>query len=33
MRQTAPVSVWESDFDVLDAQYIADPFGIWDELA
>jgi hypothetical protein len=26
------VSVWASDFDVLDAEYIADPFGIWDEL-
>ena len=32
MRQTAPVSEWGSDFDVLDAQYVADPFGIWDEL-
>ena len=32
MRQTAPVSAWESDFDVLDPTYIADPFGIWDQL-
>jgi cytochrome P450 len=32
VRQTAPVSEWGSDFDVLDAQYVADPFGIWDEL-
>ncbi len=32
MRMTAPVSEWGSDFDVLDAQYVADPFGIWDQL-
>ncbi|HLN41577.1 MAG TPA: cytochrome P450 [Acidimicrobiales bacterium] len=32
MRRTAPVSAWESDFDVLDEKYIADPFAIWDRL-
>ncbi len=32
MRRTAPVSEWGSDFDVLDAGYVADPFGIWDQL-
>jgi hypothetical protein len=32
VRKTAPVSAWESDFDVLDPGYIADPFGIWSEL-
>ncbi len=32
MRRTAPVSAWESDFDVLDAQYVADPFTVWDRL-
>ncbi len=32
MRTTAPVSEWGSDFDVLDPQYVADPFGIWDQL-
>ncbi len=32
MRRTAPVSAWESDFDVLDARYVADPFTIWDQL-
>jgi cytochrome P450 len=32
VRRTAPVTAWQSDFDVLDAGYIADPFGIWDEL-
>lgn len=32
MRKTAPVTEWGSDFDVLDPDYIADPFGIWDEL-
>jgi cytochrome P450 len=31
-RRTAPVSDWSTDFDVLDAGYIADPFTIWDEL-
>jgi cytochrome P450 len=30
--RTAPVSSWDSDFDVLDAGYIADPFTIWDQL-
>jgi hypothetical protein len=32
MSRTAPVSDWTSDFDVLDPRYIADPFGIWDDL-
>jgi len=32
VRKTAPVTEWGSDFDVLDAGYVADPFGIWDEL-
>jgi len=32
VRRTAPVSAWESDFDVLDEKYIADPFAIWDQL-
>jgi cytochrome P450 len=32
VRHTAPVSEWGSDFDVLDPGYVADPFGIWDEL-
>ncbi len=32
MRRTAPVSQWGSDFDVLDAKYVADPFLIWDQL-
>src|ERR1700676_4415516 len=32
VRQTAPVSAWGTDFDVLDPNYIADPFGIWGEL-
>jgi cytochrome P450 len=26
------VSAWASDYDVLDARYVADPFPIWDEL-
>jgi hypothetical protein len=30
--QIAPVSDWSSDFDVLDPRYVADPFGIWDDL-
>jgi hypothetical protein len=32
MTRTAPVSDWSSDFDVLDPGYIANPFGIWDDL-
>jgi cytochrome P450 len=32
VRSTAPVSEWGNDFDVLDPGYVADPFGIWDEL-
>src|ERR1700691_3295881 len=32
MTRTAPVSNWATDFDVLDPHYIADPFGIWDDL-
>lgn len=29
---TAPVLDWATDYDIFDAQYVADPFGIWDEL-
>jgi len=32
VTQPAPVSTWESDFDVLDPSYVADPFTIWDRL-
>ncbi|HEY1988989.1 MAG TPA: cytochrome P450, partial [Acidimicrobiales bacterium] len=32
MARTQAVHGWETDFDVLDAGYIADPFSIWDEL-
>lgn len=32
MATTSPVSDWASDFDVLDPDYVADPFRIWDEL-
>jgi cytochrome P450 len=32
MTQTAPVMDWETDFDVMDPQYLTDPFSIWDEL-
>ena len=32
MPRTAPVRDWSSDFDVLDPRYVADPFGIWDDL-
>jgi hypothetical protein len=31
-RRTSPVTDWSSDFEVLDAGYIADPFHIWDDL-
>ena len=29
---TAPVLDWATDYDIFDAEYVADPFGIWDEL-
>ena len=32
MARTSPVTTWADDFDVLDDAYVADPFGIWDEL-
>jgi cytochrome P450 len=30
--RTAPVRDWATDFDVLDGDYVTDPFGVWDEL-
>jgi cytochrome P450 len=32
MADTAPVTDWARDFDVLDAAYVADPFPVWDDL-
>jgi len=32
MPRTEPVRDWTSDFDVLDASYVLDPFPRWDEL-
>ena len=32
MTQTAPVKNWATDFDVMDPQYLSDPFSIWDQL-
>ena len=32
MPRTAPVTRWDTDFDVLDPEYISNPFEIWDEL-
>jgi cytochrome P450 len=32
MTRTSPVTDWSVDFDVLDPGYIADPFGVWDQL-
>jgi cytochrome P450 len=32
MTHPRPVSDWETDFDVLDPDYVADPFAIWDTL-
>ena len=29
---TPPVLDWASDYDIFDPEYIANPFGIWDEL-
>ncbi len=32
MTETRPVEQWSTDFDVLDPAYVADPYGIWDQL-
>ena len=32
VRQRGPVNDWSTDFDVMDPQYVHDPFAIWDEL-
>jgi len=32
MARTEPVTDWTTDFDVLDAGYVDNPFDIWDEL-
>ena len=32
MARTEPVGDWTSDFDVLDEEYVRDPFPRWDEL-
>ena len=32
MTTSRPVDDWETDFDVLSPEYVADPFTIWDEL-
>ena len=32
MTEAAPVTRWDTDFDVLDPAYVADPFSIWDDL-
>ena len=30
--ETPPVQDWATDYDIFDPGYIADPYGIWDEL-
>jgi cytochrome P450 len=32
LTRTAPVHDWATDFDVLEHGYVADPFGVWDDL-
>jgi len=32
MTHTAPVRDWATDFDVMDPDYLRDPFSIWDQL-
>ncbi len=32
MTDRLPVEDWDTDFDILDPAYVADPFSIWDEL-
>src|ERR1039458_10143369 len=32
MANTTPVEHWDTDFDIMNPAYVADPFSIWDEL-
>jgi len=32
MTDTTPVEHWDTDFDIMNPAYVADPFSIWDEL-
>ena len=32
MTATDPVSNWADDYDIFDAAYVTDPFGVWDQL-
>ena len=32
MTDPLPVECWDTDFDVLSPEYVADPFAIWDTL-
>lgn len=32
LPSTAPVLDWAADYDIFDPAYVADPYGIWDEL-
>ena len=32
MAPTRPVTDWTTDYDILDDDYVADPYPIWDDL-
>jgi hypothetical protein len=32
MSETRAVEQWDTDFDVMDPEYVADPFTVWDDL-
>jgi cytochrome P450 len=32
MAQTKPVTDWTTDYDILDDDYVADPYPVWDDL-
>lgn len=32
MQERKPVESWETDYDIFDQQYVADPFPIWEDL-
>ena len=32
VAERLPVTDWATDYDIFDAAYVADPYGIWDEL-
>ena len=30
--ESKPVTDWTTDYDILDSEYVADPYPVWDDL-